>query len=187
MLSNLQSAGNLSDSDFQLLTSKLESRTLKKNEHFLQEGTINKTMGYIEKGLAMYYRIVNGEEIPLDFGIEGQWISDLQSFNGQIPSTLNIKMLEESTLHCLSYQCMHELFAEQPRLMALKSYYVESYFADMAHHSANLATLDATQRYETLVKEKSYLINRVPQYYIAAYLGIKPESLSRIRKRQSGS
>jgi hypothetical protein len=66
--------------------------------------------------------------------------------------------------------------------LALKTYYVEQSLMDKAQHSANLATLDARDRYYKFMREKPHLINRIPQYYIAAYLGIKPQSLSRIRK-----
>lgn len=187
MLKNLQAVFNLPDADFQMLTSRLETRTLKKGEYFLKEGAINKSLGFIEKGLAMYFRLVKGEEIPVDFGIENNWISDLQSFNNQVPSTLNICMLEDTVLQCLSYDGLRDLIIQQPRFMAMKNYYVENSLSDIARHSANLATLNASQRYESLMKEKPYLLNRVPQYYIAAYLGIKPESLSRIRKKKGVS
>jgi CRP-like cAMP-binding protein len=182
MLEKIKIAGNLSDDDFILLTSKLESQALKKGEHFLEIGKINTSLGYIEKGLAMYYRIIDGEEIPVDFGMEGDWLSYLKSFNDQSPSDLGIKMLEDGTIHCLSFTSLGELFQVQPKFMALKTYYVERSLMDMAQHSANLATLDARDRYYKFMNEKPQLINRVPQYYIAAYLGIKPQSLSRIRK-----
>lgn len=182
MLEKIKAAGNLSDADFALLTSKLETKVLKKGDHFLEIGRINTSLGFIEKGLAMYYRMVDGEEIPVDFGMEGDWLSYLKSFNDQSPSDMGIKMLEDSTLHGLSFVSLGELFQVQPKFMALKTYYVERSLMDMAQHSANLATLDARARYYKFMQEKPHLINRVPQYYIAAYLGIKPQSLSRIRK-----
>ena len=182
MLQNIKAAGNLSDDDFALLTSKLEVVSLKKGDHFLEIGKINTCLGFIENGLAMYYRIVNEEEVPVDFGVEGDWASYLKSFNSQVPSDLGIKMLEDSKLHCLSFSSLNELFQIQPKFLALKTYYVEQSLMDMAQHSANLATLDARSRYYKFMDEKPHLINRVPQYYIAAYLGIKPQSLSRIRK-----
>jgi len=182
MLERIKTAGNLSDADFALLVSKLETKTVKRGEHFLEIGKVNTSLGYIEKGLAMYYRVVDGEEIPVDFGIEGDWASYLKSFNDQSPSDLGIRMLEDSTVHCLSFASLGELFQLQPKFMALKTYYVERSLMDMAQHSANLATLDARDRYYKFMREKPDLINRVPQYYIAAYLGIKPQSLSRIRK-----
>jgi hypothetical protein len=75
MLERIKTDGNLSDADFALLVSKLETKTLKKGEHFLEIGKLNTSLGYIEKGLAMYYRVVDGEEIPVYFGIEGDWAS----------------------------------------------------------------------------------------------------------------
>ena len=182
MLESIKIAGNLSDEDFSLMISRLQTKVLKKGEHFLEIGKINTSLGFIEKGLAMYYRLVEGDEIPVDFGVEGNWASYLKSFNTQTPADLGIKMLEDSTLHCISFSAWEELFQLQPKFLALKSYYVEQSMMDMAQHSANLATLDARDRYYKFMAEKPHLINRVPQYYIAAYLGIKPQSLSRIRK-----
>jgi CRP/FNR family transcriptional regulator, anaerobic regulatory protein len=85
-------------------------------------------------------------------------------------------------LHCLSFSALDELLAVQPKFFALKAHYVEQSLISMAQHNANLATLDAHDRYYKFMREKPHLINRLPQYYIAAYLGIKPQSLSRIRK-----
>jgi len=185
MLEKIKAVGNLSNEDFTLLTSKLESKTLKKGEHFLEIGKVNTSLGYIEKGLAMYYRVVDDEEIPVDFGIEGDWVSYLKSFNTQEASDLGIKMLEDSSLYYLSFTSLGELFQMQPKFMALKTYYVERSLMDMAQHSANLATLDARDRYYKFMREKPHLINRLPQYYIASYLGIQPQSLSRIRKESA--
>ena len=182
MLDQIKIVGKLSDTEFELLTSRFELKTLKKGEHFLEIGKVNTQIGYIEKGLAMYYRIINDDEIPVDFGIEGNWASYLKSFNNQSPADLGIKMLEDSILHCVTYSSLEELFAAHPKFIALKTYYVEQSMMDMAQHSADLATLDARERYYKFMREKPQLINRVPQYYIAAYLGIKPQSLSRIRK-----
>src|SRR5262245_14799680 len=116
----MKEVGNLSDTDFELITSRLEVVTLKKGEHFLEEGTINRSIAYVEKGLAMYYRVVNGEVIPVDFGMENDWLSYLASFNHQSISDMNIKMLEDSTLHCISFTSLQEIFTIQPRLIALK-------------------------------------------------------------------
>jgi CRP-like cAMP-binding protein len=182
VLENIKTAGKLSDAEFALLTSRMESRMIEKGAHFLEIGKVNKELGFVEQGLAMYYRIINDEEVPVDFAIEGNWVSYLKSFNDQSPADLGIKMLEDSRVHCISFSNLQQLFTEHPKFMALKTYYVEQSMMDMAQHSADLATLDARERYYKFMKEKPQLINRVPQYYIAAYLGIKPQSLSRIRK-----
>ena len=173
---------NYSDEEFEVLVFSLEVVHLTKGEFFLKEGQINNHLAFVDKGLAMYYKVVDGTEIPLDFAIEGQWISYLKSFTNRIPSDINIKVLEDTTLFTLEIHKTQELMTKHPKFLALRSYHVEKSLAEVTQHSANLATLDAKQRYYQLMKEKPYLINRVPQYYLAAYLGIKPQSLSRIRK-----
>jgi CRP-like cAMP-binding protein len=140
-------------------------------------------LGFIEQGLAMYYRVVRGEIIPVDFASEGNWVAYLKSFNQQIPADLGIKVLEETTLHCLTFSNLNILLEQRPKFHALKIHYVERSMMDMAQHSTDLATLDARERYYRLMDERPDLIKRVPQYYVAAYLGIKPQSLSRIRKQ----
>jgi CRP/FNR family transcriptional regulator, anaerobic regulatory protein len=172
----------MTEGDFELLVSKFEKQILGKGESFLEEGKICKSIAYVEKGLAMYYRTVDGEEIPVDFGIENDWITYLNSFSNQSISDMNIRMLEDSVVHCLSFNNLNEVIGMNPKFMALKNHYVEQSFMEIARHGANLAMLDAKQRYYKFMKEKPHLLDRVPQYYIAAYLGIKPQSLSRIRK-----
>jgi CRP/FNR family transcriptional regulator, anaerobic regulatory protein len=179
---NISQLENCSDDEFDFLVSKTEVVLLRKGEYFLKEGQVSNHMAFIEKGLAMYYKIVDGTEIPFDFAIEDQWLAYLKSFTNRTPSDMNIKVLEDTTLFTLEAGKMQELMTRHPKFLALRSYNVEKSLADVAQHGANLATLDAKQRYYQLMKDKPYLINRVPQYYLAAYLGIKPQSLSRIRK-----
>jgi hypothetical protein len=71
---------------------------------------------------------------------------------------------------------------EPAKVMKIKNYYTEQSFIKNTQHGADMAMLDAKQRYQKFVRENASLHNRIPQYYIAAYLGIKPQSLSRIRK-----
>ena len=179
---NISQLENCSDDEFDVLVSKSEIVNLNKGEFFLKEGQISNHMAFIDKGLAMYYKIVDGVEIPFDFAIESQWLAYLKSFTHRTPSDMNIKVLEDTTLFTFEAGKLQELMTSHPKFLALRSYNVEKSLADVAQHGANLATLDAKQRYYQLMKDKPYLINRVPQYYLAAYLGIKPQSLSRIRK-----
>jgi CRP-like cAMP-binding protein len=95
---------------------------------------------------------------------------------------MGIKALEDMRILRLSATNMQLLFEAQPKFIALRSFYTERSFMSNAQHSADLAMLSGKDRYAKFMKEKPDLINRIPQYYIAAYLGIKPQSLSRIRK-----
>ena len=182
---NINQVEIYADDEFDFFVSSLEVVHLTKGDYFLKEGQISNHIAFVEKGLAMYYKILDGVEIPFDFAIENQWLAYLKSFTNRIPSDMNIRALEDTILFTLEAGKMQELMTMYPKFFALRSYNVEKSLVDVAQHSANLATLDAKQRYYQLMKDKPYLIHRVPQYYVAAYLGIKPQSLSRIRKEVS--
>ncbi len=186
LIAGLRMIDHFSDEDIELFTSRLEMITLAKGEHFLEEGQINGSIAFIEKGLAMHYQNINGEEVARDFTTENNWLAYLKSFSNQSVGDMGIKVLEDSSLICLSHTNLMELFVLQPKFVAVKNFYVEKSFVDIVQHNANLTSLDAKQRYYALMKEKPEIIHRVPQYYIASYLGIKPQSLSRIRKEVTG-
>ena len=137
---------------------------------------------YIKTGVIMYYKINEGIEIPADFAMENEWVGYLKSFTSGTVSDMSIKALEDTHILTLSNYSMHKLINTQPKFLAIKNYYTELSFIRNTDHASDLATLNAKQRYYKFMKENPDLINRIPQYHIAAYLGIKPQSLSRIRK-----
>ena len=95
--------------------------------------------------------------------------------------------LEESVLFVLPAEKLVGLLAEYPKFMALKTRNIEKALIDSTQHAADLAMLSAKQRYYKLVCNKPQIVDRVPQYYLAPYLGMKPQSLSRIRKEAQRS
>jgi CRP-like cAMP-binding protein len=171
-----------SDSEFSRLTSCLNLLQLRKGEHFLKEGTICNHLGYVNKGIVMYYQLSDGIEIPRDFQMENEWVTYLKSLSNRTPSDMNIKAIEDTELFTISFDSAQKLFAEHPKFLQLRNALVEKSFVSVSDHGASLAMLDAKQRYHKLMKENPELINRVPHYYLAAYLGIKPQSLSRLRR-----
>jgi CRP/FNR family transcriptional regulator, anaerobic regulatory protein len=171
-----------SNEDIDLFSGYLTEDTIAKNEHFLNFGEISRHVAFIGTGLAMHYKLHDGMEIPIDFTPENEWLAYLTSFSQGTPSDMGIKALEDMRILRLSSTHMQLLFQAQPKFIALKSFYTEISFMSNAQHGADLAMLNGKQRYYKFIKEKPHLINRIPQYYIAAYLGIKPQSLSRIRK-----
>jgi CRP-like cAMP-binding protein len=182
LFTEIQSIADFSTEDITLFRSTFEEVFIPKGEHFLLEGQISKSIGYIQSGLTMHYKLIDGTEIPCDFTIENEWVAYLKSFTTGTVSDMNIKALEDTHVLLLSNVRMGELFAAQPKFMALRSYYTELAFMRNAEHAANLATLQAKQRYYKFLTDRPGLINRVPQYHIAAYLGIQPQSLSRLKK-----
>jgi len=182
LINEIQKIADFSAEDIALFSSSFQETFISKGDHFLVEGQVSKHLGYIKSGLIMHYKIINDIEIPADFTKENEWVAYLKSFTNATASDMSIKALEDTQLLTLSNTAMSELFSKQPKFMALRSYYTEISFIRNTEHTANLASLNAKQRYYKFMKDQPALLNRIPQYYIAAYLGIKPQSLSRVRK-----
>jgi CRP/FNR family transcriptional regulator, anaerobic regulatory protein len=182
LIKKIKSITNFSEEDIDFFVSKLDEIHLQKGEHFLKEGQVCRHLGYIISGLAMYYRMHEGIEIPTDFAMEQEWMGYLNSFTNKTPSDINIKVLEDIRLLSLSAENFESIYQFQPKFIFIKDYYTQLSFISHTRHTADLAMLNAKQRYYKFMEEKPGLANRVPQYYIAAYLGIKPQSLSRLRK-----
>ncbi len=159
-------------------------KSFQKKEYFLREGQYCKNVGFVEKGNFIYYQIINGEEKICDFAFENDWVSHYKSLLGNIPSEINIKALENSELYLLNIDKMEELSQTLPKVNLIRSTLAEQYFTKSTQRATNLINLDAKNRYQALLKEIPFIHQRVPQYYIASYLGIKPQSLSRIRSEK---
>jgi CRP-like cAMP-binding protein len=182
LTAEIKRIGDFSDADIDLFFSFLKESFLPKGDYFLKEGQVSRYLAYTLSGLTMHFKTADGIEIPCDFTAEGQWLGYLKSFTSGLPADMAIKALEDTRLLMLSAADTGQLFHMQPKFMALRNHYTELSFISNAQHSADLAMLNATQRYSKFRSERPDLVNRVPQYAIAAYLGIKPQSLSRIRK-----
>jgi CRP-like cAMP-binding protein len=182
LFTEIHSIADFSAEDITLFRSMFDEVFIPKGAHFLLEGQVSKSIAYIQSGLTMHYKLIDGTEMPCDFTIENEWVAYLKSFTTGTVSDMNIRALEDTYLLNLSAVKMAELFTAQPKFMALRSYYTELAFMRNAEHAANLATLQAKERYEKFLTDRPGLVNRVPQYHIAAYLGIQPQSLSRLKK-----
>lgn len=182
LIKEIKAIDDFSGEDMSLFFSLLEEFSIAKGDHFVNIGQVSHHVAYITSGLAMHYSIHDGIEIPIDFTQENQWLAYLKSFTTQTPADIAIKALEDTSVLRLSAANMQKLFSQQPKFMSIRNHYTELSFMNYAQHGADLAMLSAKQRYHKFVQEKPDLLNRVPQYLIAAYLGIKPQSLSRLRK-----
>jgi hypothetical protein len=109
-------------------------------------------------------------------------MGSLKSFTSGSPTEVAIKALEDTWIREISAEQTQKLFFSSPRWLLFKNHLVQGVFFNITKHNADFEMLDAKARYYKFMREKPDLFNRVPQYYIAAYLGIKPQSLSRIRK-----
>ena len=173
----------ISESDTFKLYSQAKIYHLKKKEFLFMEGELAKYVGFVNKGCLRYYRLDDkGEEHIIYFATEEWWIGDLSSFYSGKPSLFNLHALEDCELFLYTKELFELMRAQIPAF---------DQYVKIRHAKATDARLETmmSQRYESA--ESRYLkllqgfpdiFQRVPQHYIASFLGIKPQSLSRIRK-----
>jgi CRP-like cAMP-binding protein len=178
----LKKIESFSKEEIDLLQSFLVKKFIRKGDHFLNLNQVSRHIAFIDSGLAMHYSLHDGIEIPCNFSCEGSWMGSLKSLTSGSPTEVAIKALEDLQIREISAEHTQQLFSSSPRWLIFKNYLVQDVFFSITQHNADLAILNAKTRYYKFMREKPDLFNRIPQYYVAAYLGITPQSLSRIRK-----
>lgn len=161
----------------------LVRKTYKKKDLFVAEGRVCKEIAFIVAGSFRYYKIIDGIEVTTFFSFENNWTSSYTSFLNKTPSFVSVEAMEDAELLVLHYddlQGLYKKFAAVGLFGRLMAEYLVTCL-DERMHSLLLKTPE--QRYLKTLTDNSIYFERVPQHYIASYLGVAPESLSRIRKR----
>jgi CRP-like cAMP-binding protein len=159
-------------------------RTIRKREFLLQPGDTCQQLAFVATGLMRAYTIDDkGAEHIIQFAPEGNWISDPYSFFRHEPSSYAIEALEDAQLLLMTNEAMEDMLTSVPPL--------ERYFRKLlqqnviALHQRLISSLSQSteEKYQALRQQFPDLMQRVPQHMIAAYLGITPETLSRVRRQ----
>jgi CRP-like cAMP-binding protein len=152
----------------------------------LQEGEICNFEAYIVKGyIRNYYIDENGFEVILHFAIEDWWISDITSFHDQKPSKIYIETLEDCELFILSDKNKEELLNRVPKFERVFRLMVQKNLSTTQNRLISTIAKSATEKYLDFIKLYPTIPQRVAQHYIASYLGISAEFLSKIRTKLS--
>ncbi len=174
---------DLSDEDFARATTFFIPKKIRKHQFLLHEGDVCKYLAYVTKGCLRQYSIdAQGEEHVVQFAIEDWWISDMYSALTGEPATYNIDALEDSEVLMLDRSQNDRLLSEIPRLERFFRLLLESSFLAKERRIAGSLSLSAEEQYLRMVKTYPTIVQRVPLSQIASYLGITPQSLSRIRR-----
>ncbi len=176
---------HLTDEELAYFHSLLQPVTYKKKTLLLHAGEVCNFEAFINKGCArLYYIDDNGFDVIIQFAIEGWWISDLASFTQQKPSELFIEAVEDTEVLLIKYADKEALFNSVPKFERMFRLMVQrNHETIMNRLIANLSA-SAEDRYDAFIKKYPEIVQRVPQYLIASYLGISAEFLSKIRTRK---
>ncbi len=138
-------------------------------------------------GLCRLYYLAEGKEVAAAFFRENEYLSEYTSFLLQTPALMSADMLEDSELIELSYDSVQMCYAKIPAFQKFGRLMAEGLFVSISERTHALLVKTPEQRYLEFIANSSELVQRVPQYMIASYLGVTPEALSRIRKRLAGT
>jgi CRP-like cAMP-binding protein len=156
---------------------------LKAGDYFLEQGKICRYVAFINKGLVRYFINDDGVERTMYFNRENEFVSNYQSFVPQIASDKSIQAIEDTQLFVISYDKLQRLYQEIREGEKFGRLAIEQVFITSIQQLDALYTSPPELRYQQFLSSYPDLVQRIPQYYIASYVGIRPQSLSRIRKR----
>jgi len=154
----------------------------KKGDMLLQEGSTCRFLYFINQGLVRSYLVQNGKEYIRQFIEENGFAVDLESFLLQKPSSFFFEAMEDTQVLRISSSSLTHLFNSYFHLMKLGKMMAEQSTINLIRKSVSLVKHNTKARYLDFVAERPNLVQRVPLFMIASYLGVTPESLSRIRK-----
>ncbi|SDK85337.1 cAMP-binding domain of CRP or a regulatory subunit of cAMP-dependent protein kinases [Catalinimonas alkaloidigena] len=173
----------LTEAEAQAINECIPIRTFEKGTVLLREGQVATDAYFILRGCIRSYYLLDGDEKTTAFYTEEQSCASLDSYTNRAPATHYLACVEETTVLVLNYEKEQELIRRYPKFESLCRVAVEQDFGKTQEQLARFITSSPEQRYRALLDSRPDLLQRVPQYHLASYLGVTPESLSRIRKR----
>ena len=163
----------------------LEVKKFNKKEFLLQEGQVCNKVSFVNNGCMRLFYNVEGVENTVQFFFGNSWYTDYTSFLTGKPTIENMQALETCEVVQFKRENLYRLYELYPIFDRVGRVFAENAFLSLSRLNQMLTNETPEQRYLNLLKQRPEIVQQIPQHYIASYLGVKPESLSRIRKRIS--
>ncbi|MBO0937118.1 Crp/Fnr family transcriptional regulator [Fibrella sp. HMF5335] len=185
LLQQLNTIASLTETEEQAFVAITTTRRLRKKEWLMRQGDICRMVTFIYSGSLRLFHTVDGEEKTIQFFFENALYTDYLSFLTGQPTLENVQALEDCALVQFSRTDLEQLYQQHPVFERIGRISAERAFLSLSARNTLLTNQSPEVRYQQLIRARPDLFQRVPQYHIASFLGIKPESLSRIRKRMA--
>ena len=183
LLNKIREYITLSRIDCTLIEELFEPLFLSKGEVLLQEGNICKCFYYVNKGLLRQFMNYDGKELTIHFNEENTFVCDYESFITKTPSQKTIVALEDTVLQIISYTSLQRFYKEIREGERFGRLLLEETFIEAIHYIISGLADSPQERYLKFMRQYKNIEQRVAQKYIASFVGVTPQSLSRIRRR----
>jgi CRP/FNR family transcriptional regulator, anaerobic regulatory protein len=183
IIQSIKSFVPLTNAEEEAFIEIVEVKQFEKKEFLLKEGQICNKISFINSGCLRAFYDVEGIENTVQFFFSNSWYTDYGSFLNGEPATENLQALEASEVVQFKKNDLYKLYDTHPVFNRVGRVMAENAFLSLSKLNKMLTNEEPEQRYLNLLKQRPELVEKIPQHYIASYLGIQPESLSRIRKR----
>jgi CRP-like cAMP-binding protein len=186
LLTELQSKATFPESDFADFLALFEPLVLRKKDHLYIAGDIIRYTCFIVKGCVRhYYANEDGTERTVMIAEENWWVGDISHFLEESPTPMNLQAIEDSELLLINRRNFQYGLDTFPGFREYYTKGTQKTYSKLQEQVGQSTADNAETRYRKLLEERPSLLNRVPMHYIASYLGIAPESLSRVRRKLS--
>jgi len=184
LLKNLGKYVSLTEDDTAIIQGLFKVSRFKRHQYLLQEGTLTRFETFVLNGLTRTYEMDDkGQEHVVQFGPEDWWVGDIYSFLTETPATFNIDCLEDTEVAQITKSDLEKLYQEVPKLERHFRILVQNAFIATTQRLSSTLSRSAAERYQEFILKYPQIEQRVPNHQIASYLGITPQSLSRIRSQ----
>lgn len=174
---------SIGEEDWEVFASVIEFREYENHEIILQQGQIEDCIYCICDGVARKYTVQSEKEYTFSFNFPVSFFSSYISFSNQKPSEMSIQAVTKVRLGAIHFDNMKKLYQQAPNASEIGIKMLELAHQVNVEKEISQNTHTAEDNYRQLLKTHPELVQQIPGIYIASYLGITPESLSRIRKR----
>lgn len=176
---------NLTEETWNSFKAKCKVKTFPKNTIICKPGIVYSNVSFVCSGLVRSYYLIDGKEIITAFAYEHTYYSEYESFLTQQPSKMYTIAMEDTIVVDIDHSSLQELYENSPECEKIGRLIAEDLFIFLSNRNSSFQFDTPEVRYIKFLEDYEPILQRIPQYMVASYLGITPEALSRIRSRRS--
>lgn len=179
----IQTYFGVSNDELKKISAFFKPMTLKKGDYFLKTGWYSDRLGFVQSGMIREFVFIDDREVTKWISTQGFFTVDLSSFIFQLPARWNIQALTSCELFAINSSDYQKIGQAIPRWNELEKLFIVKCFAVLEDRIVQHLSMSAEERYHQLYNFNKALFNQVPLQYLASMLGMRPETLSRLRKK----